>query len=234
MPAVDHLVGSLVAWNNATVRRHASDRFAANPRPVEDLAWHRALQRAYPEIRAEWDAFADGGGQLPNIEDLIDEHQGNDGPWRAGLLVRKGRPIGRPATRFPATLAALAQIPGLWSALWSVFDPGSELPEHAGPDAGVMRYHLGIDCGHDAALSVGGAEHPYRDGEGILFDDTAPHSAWNRGPRPRVTLFCEILRPVDGPARFTNTAIHHLVALDARYRRAPVRAADLDLALNGS
>ena len=38
--------------------------------------------------------------------------------------------------------------------LWSVLDPGSELPEHVGPNAGVLRYHLGVRCGQDAALAV--------------------------------------------------------------------------------
>lgn len=233
MNVVETTLGAIVGRNNRAVASHASDRFARNPRDVDSLPWHRALVAAYPTIRAEWDAFAGAGQRLPRIEDLIDEHQGNEGDWRAGLLVSRGRPIGPLGDRFPRTLAALAQVPGLWSALWSELDAGTELPAHEGPNAGMLRYHLGIDCGDGAALQVGDRITPYRDGEGILFDDTVTHAAWNRGERPRITLFCEILRPVDGPVRFSNLAVQRLLSLDARYRRAPARAGEWDRTLNG-
>lgn len=229
---VEAALGRAVAWNNANVRAHATDRFDANPRAVDDLAWNRSLEAAWPEIRAEWDAFAEAGGRLPRIEDLIDEHQGNEGAWRAGLLVSKGRSIGVLDDRFPATVRALAGVPGLWSALWSVLDAGAELPEHEGPNAGVLRYHLGVRCGDDAALSVGDHVEPYRDGHGILFDDTAPHAAWNHGPQARITLFLEVIRPTVGPTRWGNSTAQRLLALDDRYRGAPQRAAEWDRALN--
>ncbi len=61
---------------------------------------------------------------------------------------------------------------------------------------------------------------------GILFDDTEPHEAWNRGPRNRITLFLEVLRPTHGPASAANQVVQHLLALDPRYRSAPRRAAE--------
>lgn len=224
MGRAEQVLGTVVARNNERVRRHATDRFLANPRPLADEAWNRRLEAAHPTIRREWDAFVTAGKDLPLIEDLIDEHQGNRGEWRAGLLVSRGRPATALAGEFPATVALLGEVPGLWSALWSVLEPGTELPEHQGPNAGMLRYHLGVDCGSDAALRVGDTTTPYRDGVGILFDDTAPHEAWNRGSAPRITLFCELLRPVAGPARFANLATQRILALDPRYRRAPRRA----------
>lgn len=229
----DAVLGGLVARNNRQARQHAVDRFLANPRPTADLAWVRAMEASHPAIRAEWDRFVESGRQLPRMEQLIDEDQGNEGAWRAGLLVSRGRPVRPIADHFPVTTAALEDIPGLWSALWSVLDPGTELPEHVGPNAGMLRYHLGVDCGDAAALQVGTVIAPYQDGRSILFDDTVPHAAWNRGDRPRVTLFCEVVRDLDGPARWTNRAVQHLLALDERYRGAPQRAAEWDLALNG-
>lgn len=231
--SLERALAGIVAKNNDLARNHAADRFERNPRPLDDLAWSHALEAAYPQIRAEWDAFVASGGIVPRIEDLIDEHQGNDGPWRAGLMVSKGLPATNLATRFPATVAATLQVPGIWSALWSVLEPGSELPEHHGPNAGMLRYHLGIDCGADAALCVDGVVTPYVDGAGILFDDTAAHAAWNRGDEPRVTLFLEVLRPINGPARWVNHAVQRGLALDPRYRKAPGRADEWDRALNG-
>jgi hypothetical protein len=189
MPSVaERVLGAVVTANNERVRRHATDATQPNPRPLAGCAWNAELEAAWPDLRAEWDAFAASGGRLPRIEDLIHESQGNEGTWRAGLLVSRGRPVDALADRFPTTQAALARVPGLWSALWSELEPGASLHEHVGPNAGVLRYHLGIDCGDYAALRVGDVEVPYRDGHGILFDDTAPHAAWNHGPRSRITL----------------------------------------------
>ena len=111
---------------------------------------------------------------------------------------------------------------GLRSALWSVFEPGTELPEHTGPNAGMLRYHLGVRCGDDAAVRVGDVVVPYRDGEGVLFDDTVPHAAWNRGAEP-IGSRCSArssgrCRPA---AAWANRAVQSLISLDPRYRECP-------------
>lgn len=230
MNLAERVLGPVVEANNARARRVALDRHEPNPRSLRSGHWNDRLTAAFPAMRAEWDAFA-ATDRLPHIADLISEDQGNEGAWRAGLLVSRGRPIGL-AERFPVTMAALAEVTGLWSALWSVLEPGTELPEHDGPNAGVLRYHLGVDCGADSALEVAGVVTPYRDGEGILFDDTALHAAWNRGDRPRVTLFCEVLRPLPRVAAVANRGVQELIALDPRYRQAPARAREWDRALN--
>lgn len=230
MGRAEQLLGRIVSANNARMAAKALDRDAPNPRDLGDVAWHRALVAAQPELRAEWDRFVADGPGLPRIEELIDEHQGNEGDWRAGLLVSRGRPVAALADHFPRTQAALAEVPGIWSGLWSVLDPGAELPEHVGPNRGVLRYHLGIDCGEQAALRIGDEVHPYRDGEGILFDDTEPHAAWNRGPTRRVTLFLELLRPAPSATHLANRGVQRLLALDPRYREAPRRADELQRA----
>lgn len=224
MRRIEQVLGRVVTANNDRMARAALDRGAPNPRDLTGVAWHEELIGALPALRAEWDRFAVEGPGLPRIEELIDEHQGNDGDWRAGLLVSRGRPVRALADHFPQTQAALASVPGVWSGLWSVLGAGAELHEHVGPNRGVLRYHLGIDCGQGAALRIGDDVHPYRDGGAILFDDTEPHAAWNRGDRPRVTLFLEVLRPAAGIARIENLAVQRLLALDPRYRKAPSRA----------
>src|SRR5690606_32525285 len=124
--AVERVLGRIVGANNDRIR--SVDRQHENPRPLGGVEWHAGMVADYPAIRAEWDRFEDDGGRLPLIEDLIVEHQGNEGPWRAGLLVSKGRPVQPLAAEFPDTIAALGRIPGLRSALWSFMDPGTELP----------------------------------------------------------------------------------------------------------
>ncbi len=224
------VLGRALSSNNGRIRR--VDPVTANPRPLEAVAWHQRLAGRFPEIRTEWDEFVSAGGRLPRLDDVLTEDQGTIGVWRSGLLVSDGRPRSPLADVFPVTVAALAGVDGLRSALWSVLEPGSELPEHSGPNAGVLRYHLGVRCGEDAALSVGDVVVPYRDGQGVLFDDTAPHAAWNRGPADRVTLFLEVYRPLPQPAAALNLGVQKVIGLDHRYRSAPARAAAWDAALN--
>lgn len=230
MKALEQALGTAVVANNERI--HRVDTGRGNPRSLDGLVWHQRLVEQYPAIRADWDAFVERNGRLPLIEDLIVEHQGNEGPWRAGILWSKGKPVRPMDAEFPATITALRGIPGLRSALWSLMEPGTELPEHTGPNAGMLRYHLGIRCNQDSALQVGDTIVTYRDGEGVLFDDTAPHAAWNRGSEPRITLFCEIERPLDGYNAMMNRMVQRVISLDSRYRNAPRRAAQWHRALN--
>ncbi len=224
------VAGALVRRNNELVRR--AEGSAENPRPLGGVAWHERLAGRTPEIRAEWDRFVGAGGRLPLLDDLLGEPQGASEPWRAGLLVSKGRAVPELARRFPVTTAAALEVPGIRSALWSVLAPGAGLHEHRGPNAGVLRYHLGVVSTGGAALQVGDEVVPYVEGEGILFDDTQPHAAWNRGECDRVTLFLEVLRPIDPVRGAVNRAVQAVLGLDRRYRQAPRRAAEWDAALN--
>ena len=233
MSGAERVLGRVVTANNRRLTRYATDRNDLNPRPLAGVAWSEAVEAAHPTIAAEWDAFAASGGRLPRIADVIDEDQGNEGTWRVGLLMSKGKPATELATRFPRTIQALGGVPGIWSALWSELEPGAELPIHNGPNAGMLRYHLGVRCGTDSALRVFDQVVPYVDGVGILFDDTAPHAAWNHGTETRITLFCELLRPAEGAVAVANRLVQSLLALDPRYRGAPARASEWHRALNG-
>ncbi len=226
--------GWMIQANNDQMRRSAVDSQAPNPRDPNRFPWVGRMVGNWEDIRTEWDEFHQAGGQLPHLRDLLDEDQGSDGPWKAGLLVSKGKAATRLAERFPSTVEQTLEVPGIWSALWSVLPPGSELPEHHGPNAGVLRFHLGVACPVNSALRVNSRVVPYQDRRAILFDDTAPHEAWNRGPTDRVTLFLEVLRPASRHTNLLNGATQRMLALDQRYRCAPARADEWDAALNHS
>ncbi len=71
-----------------------------------------------------------------------------------------------------------------------------ELAPHAGPQRAVLRYQLGLVVPEPEAceLRVAGTLARWREGEGMLWDDTFEHSAANRGTRPRVVLFLDVQR----------------------------------------
>lgn len=230
---VDRAIGSMVRWNDARIARvdGRQARFELESRP-----WYHAVRAEHPQIRAEWDAFAAGRGQLPSMEILFEGYQGHIGRWwRAGPLVVSGRRVPGIADVFPRTTAALLQIPGVRYATWSLMGPQSGLPEHVGTNTGALRFLFAVDGGDTADLWIEGEPVPVPDGHGVLFDDTFPHRAWNPGPRPRAFLFVDLLRPLPGRHGWINHAVqlahHHAIP---RYRRTPARAAELFEALNSS
>lgn len=42
---------------------------------------------------------------------------------------------------------------------------------------------------------MGDEIRPWREGECLVFDDTAEHEAWNRSDRMRTVLLLDVLRP---------------------------------------
>ena len=226
------LMARLVGLNNRLIRR--ADAGRANPTPSSDLAWMPQLADDCVAIGAEWDRFAAAGGQLPLLDDIFGGSQGNTGSWwRGAPVVLRGKPLDAVGDAFPVTVAALARVPGLHSAMWSVMGPSGHLPDHEGPNCGGLRLLVGIRCGGDAVIRVGGDEIALRDGEAVLFDDTELHGSINRGDVPRVLLLCDVVRPLPMPYRWFNRLVqdlHH--ELIPRFRAAPAISAEWFRALN--
>ena len=226
MLGVESTLSRLVTTNNERIRAYERSAGIDPVRPTQTLDWAAEARAKAPAIRAEWSDAVARGYRLPLIEDVIAEDQENDGPWRAGLLVAYGKPVAGIADVFPTAVAAALAIPSIMSALWSVLEPGTELPEHVGHNAGVLRYHLGIDCGVASALIVGDRVIRYRDDHDVLFDDTHPHAASNRGERSRITLFCELRKPLPPRLDARNRIVQKVLSQDRRYRLAAARATE--------
>lgn len=65
-------------------------------------------------------------------------------------------------------------------------------------DAGSLRYHLGlVTANRDACfISVDGNRYYWRDGEGLLFDETYIHFVENNTDETRLVLLCDVERPL--------------------------------------
>lgn len=226
-------VQRLVAWN--TERIHRIDATAPNPRLVDDEPWAQHLMAAHDQIRGEWATFTAAGGQLPLIDDFLGGWQGNVGGWwKTGALISRRRPRAPLADVFPQTVAALLGIPHLLSAIWSVLGPGAELPVHTGVNAGALNLLIGVDCPDGSGHDIDGTPIRLDAGRVVLFDDTLPHTAWNRSDRPRVLLIGDLLRPLAGFDGTINTAVQWgSDRFTPAYRDAIRRGAELHRTLNG-
>jgi beta-hydroxylase len=69
---------------------------------------------------------------------------------------------------------------------------------HRDPYAGSYRYHLGLDTPNDDGcyIDVDGEKYSWRDGEGVVFDETYIHYAANTTEHNRIILFCDVERPL--------------------------------------
>jgi len=98
----------------------------------------------------------------------------------------------------PQTYALLQSIPSVKAAMFAELPPGGKLNPHRDPFAGSMRYHLGLATPNDdrCFIEVDGERHSWRDGQGVVFDETFIHWAINGSESDRIILFCDVERPM--------------------------------------
>ena len=98
----------------------------------------------------------------------------------------------------PKTVALLNQLPSVKAALFAELPADGQLNPHRDPFAGSLRYHLGLSTPNNdlCYLEVDGVRHSWRDGQGVVFDETYVHSAYNHTIENRIILFCDIERPL--------------------------------------
>lgn len=98
----------------------------------------------------------------------------------------------------PQTVALLRDIPSVKAAMFAELPPGGKLNMHRDPFAGSLRYHLGLVTPNNdqCFIEVDGQRYSWRDGEGVIFDETFIHWARNDSNISRIILFCDIERPM--------------------------------------
>ena len=107
----------------------------------------------------------------------------------------------------PKTVELLKQAPSVKAAMFTMLPPGATLVRHRDPYAGSIRYHLGLSTPNsdECFIRVDGEDYSWRDGEGVLFDETFIHHAENNTDVDRLIFFCDIERPMNNPlARWFN------------------------------
>lgn len=205
------LVQRMVDWAERLNLRYSA---VGNP-PVHDTGtfhWAREIEAEAGLIRAELDRILVRKGDLPAFHEIASEVRSisADSDWKTFLLCGYGIRSEEAIRRCPETWRILQKIPGLKSAMFSIFEPGKHLPPHRGPYNGVLRFHLGLIV-PDAPDRVGIRVHDrvchWREGEALIFDDAYEHEAWNHSDGVRVVLFVDFEKPTRFPASLINKAI---------------------------
>ena len=167
--------------------------------PVRDFPELSVLQENWPTIREE-------GLRLIEMKKIKASEENNDAGfnsffktgWKRFYL--KWYDASHPSAErlCPQTYALLQGIPSVKAAMFAELPPGAKLNPHRDPFAGSMRYHLGLATPNDdrCFIEVDGQRYSWRDGQGVIFDETFIHWAENASDSDRLILFCDVERPM--------------------------------------
>ena len=91
----------------------------------------------------------------------------------------------------------------------NVLAPNAKIIPHHGIYKGVLRFHLGLSTPNspNCFISVNNQIYYWKDGEGIIFDDTFEHWVNNNTDKQRIILICDIIRPVNYLAHIINISL---------------------------
>jgi len=220
--AITRFFMGIVAWAEGLNFKYAK---LGNP-PVYDNAafpWAKEVEKAWPQIRAELDRVLVRQSELPSFQDISTDVQtiSKDNRWKTFFLVGFGvkSDVGfgvkseQNIQACPETWKAVQKIPGLKTAMFSIFEPGKHLPAHRGPYNGVLRLHLGMIVPEPAdklAIRVKDQICHWQEGKALIFDDAYEHEAWNHTDKTRVVLFIDFVKPLKFPARLINWTLLNL------------------------
>lgn len=171
--------------------------------------WAREIEREWRAIRAELDRVLVRKDDLPSFHEIAKD-VGTitaDRGWKTFMLVGFGVRSERNIAACPETWRIVQKIPGLKTAMFSIFEPGKHLPPHRGPYNGVLRLHLGLivpEPREAVAIRIGSQMCHWEEGKALIFDDAYNHEAWNHTPHVRVVLFVDFVKPLRFPANLLN------------------------------
>ncbi len=132
--------------------------------------------------------------------------------WRTYNLILFNQDVSSNTKKCPITTKLLKKIPGMQSALFSFMRPGAYVPPHNDPAKGVIRYHLALKVPKEREkcfINVDGRNYHWEEGKGVLFDDVYDHWVKNDTDETRVILFVDILRPLEGRAKFVQSIANY-------------------------
>lgn len=168
----------------------------------------RILERNYLAIKTDFDRLK---GQLPSIPayhevDRYQERIASSPPggssWRVFFFEAMGHKIQVNRNLCPDTAALIDCVPNVFQACFSILEPRKSVPAHCGLYNGYLRYHLGVEVPRSSppSIRIKDQDYTWREGEGVLFDDTWPHEIKNHCPEMRAVLIVDIPRPMTGIA----------------------------------
>ncbi len=177
--------------------------------------WVAEIESEWRTVRKELEKVLTRKDELPEFHEIASDVASISAApgWKTFLLSAYGVKSAQNIALCPETWHTLKKVPGLKTAMFSIFEPGKHLPAHRGPYNGLLRLHLGLivpEPRDQVAIRVQNRICHWEEGRAIVFDDAYEHEAWNRTDKVRVVLFVDFVKPLRFPARLVNWLILNL------------------------
>lgn len=207
----------------------------------------RTLEENYHVIRDECLGLLGRKLAIPNIDALSAIYTStgiHTIAWKS-FMFKSGKFVNENCALAPKTAAILRRIPGVYTAFFSILEPNQYIKPHWGYWKGFVRYHLGVvipENNRDQLCWLrinsqpeaqdrsrreeieNGEKYYWKNGAGVLFDDTFLHDAANESNEVRVVLFLDIARNMPWHLSLMNRLFLFIAHADASVRRIRVNA----------
>lgn len=201
-----------------------------------------ALEAAYPDIRSECErllAFRAGITDMSKLGGQYTERGIHTIQWKA-FMLKSGTFIEENCALAPKTAAVLRPLGNVYNAFFSILEPHQYVSPHWGYYKGFVRYHLGVVIPNDNAdrkcwlrVNVDPADNALRDksliertrkfhwrnGRGVIFDDTNLHDAANESDEVRAVLWLDVARKLPRGLDLYNRALLKAVYYEPSVRK---------------
>ncbi|MFD1693058.1 aspartyl/asparaginyl beta-hydroxylase domain-containing protein [Azotobacter chroococcum] len=113
---------------------------------TRQFPWVPALEANWETIRQELEQVLQHRERLPNFQDISRDQRSltQDDRWKTFFLYGYGYKMEGNCERCPETTRLVESIPGMFTAFFSILEPGKTIREHRGPYNGLLRAHLGL------------------------------------------------------------------------------------------
>jgi ornithine lipid ester-linked acyl 2-hydroxylase len=126
-----------------------------------------------------------------------DQQKDNEDGWRL-LMLKSGSDITEKGQKIcPFLCSLIKKIKNIKSCAVSIIPKKKAIPIHVGYYKGFIRYQLAVIIPEDREnvfICVNGEKYSWKEGEGVIFDDTYPHKVYNNTDEDRVILYIDVER----------------------------------------
>ncbi len=233
------------AANRVYTRCEDAGLLARLPAFDEDYADYpelRTLEAGYQDVRRECEHLLQFRDQLTDISALggqYTERGIHTIRWKA-FMLKSGSFIAENCTFAPKTTELLRSAPSVYNAFFSILEPRQYVRPHWGYYKGFVRYHLGViipedntgktcwlrvnanredNARRDKGLIERAPKHYWRNGRGVVFDDTNLHDAANESDQVRVVLWLDVARKLPAALALYNRALLSMIYREPSIRR---------------